>query len=224
MSYINKIARLITEDPDLFLESDNLKKELKWLEDDYFGQSHYFQKKDLIKINKLREQLGLPQVDTNLKPTAPEVTPETSTASTPTSIPKPKTMGTNNTEILCDYCEKGIIVEGGEYTGMTAGEAWNASNRKLDYSYISGGVVFLTEENGTFRAYHGYSRRGDCDTKAGSAEALKRKEFNSNKEIPTGISNKLEAFLREEGLPESLVSNIYRANYNYDPGIGINRP
>lgn len=280
MGHINKIARLITEDPDLFLESENLERDLKWLEDEYFDQSIYFQKKDLVKINKLREQLGMPQVDANLKPISTEPEPKLELPIKPEAKPAPKaptlrkplkdthaearaayevylqkeemlkphraynnrmirataprngrtpieplaTMGTDGDEILCDFCKKGIIVEGGKFHGMTAKQAWGESNGKLDYSYISGGVVFLTEENGTFRAYHGYSRRGDCDTKAGEQETLKRKKFNSTKELPMGILKKVKVFLAEEGLDEGLASKIISANYDYDPGIGVNQP
>lgn len=48
-------------------DSNSLVKRLSILEADYFGQPPFLQRKDLQKINSLREQLGMPQVDYELK-------------------------------------------------------------------------------------------------------------------------------------------------------------
>jgi len=51
-------------------------RELNFLEDEYPHQSFYDQRRDLIKINALREQLGLPQVDDRLRPIVEEAEEE----------------------------------------------------------------------------------------------------------------------------------------------------
>lgn len=61
----------------------DLQKKLRFLELDYFDQSPFIRKKDLVTINQLRKQLNLPQVDSNLR----EITEEQIQAEEPAPIP-----------------------------------------------------------------------------------------------------------------------------------------
>lgn len=45
---------------------EKLRKDLSFLEEDYFGQPAYLQKEDLEEINKIRSQLNMPLVDDKL--------------------------------------------------------------------------------------------------------------------------------------------------------------
>jgi len=47
--------------------SDDLRRELQFLENDYFGQPLVVQRADLREINQIRSQLGMPLVDAGLK-------------------------------------------------------------------------------------------------------------------------------------------------------------
>lgn len=256
-----KMIRLVTE-------AQTPEEQLKWLEGDYFDQSTYFRKKDLIKINKLREQLGLPTVGPDLKPI---IALQSSEVEQPKAQKTPKikkdkhpeakavyqkyleiedylepyrtynklminatrpqhgktpieplaTMGTDGGEILCDYCQKPILIEGGQYHGMGAGDAWKASNETLKYSYILGGVIFLTEQNGTFRAYHDYSP--PC-YKAAIKKTDEEKAF-FKPEKPHLIAKKMREFLADNiFLDPSSTHTIINTVYGYDPGVGINHP
>lgn len=63
------------------------KEELRFLESEYWDTPAFLRKNDLVKINALRLQLGLPQVDAKL-----QIVLETPAvaAQTPTSVPKPR--------------------------------------------------------------------------------------------------------------------------------------
>jgi len=54
--------------------TNQLEEQLRLLEREYFDQSSYQRRKDLLRINKLRNQLNLPEVDNNLQPIIVELT------------------------------------------------------------------------------------------------------------------------------------------------------
>jgi hypothetical protein len=136
-------------------------------------------------------------------------------------------MGTNGGPILCDSCNKQIPLEGGQFQGVGAGNAWRATpDAKNNWcSFISGGVTFMQESNGTLRVYHGYE--SGClkkDPKEKERAAFVRKS------MPFAIREKLDAFLEgEQGMLDKdqrkmLINAVISSLFNYDPGIGVNRP
>ena len=141
-------------------------------------------------------------------------------------------MGTKGGPLLCDYCEKPILLEGGKYHGKNADVAWREHPNPTNSwtSWILGGMVVELDTNHTLRIYHGYPNQGhSCCGKAGAADDKARREFSSdrwkeNKKI-------VVAFVKEELLPKAdekeqrkLIDQILSTLFGYDPGFGINRP
>lgn len=154
------------------------------------------------------------------------------------------TMGANGGPLLCDFCRKPIVLEGGGFNGVTADVAWSRrSSRALNsgesrgdpkadaewVSYILGGLIVEIQTNGTLRIYHGYpGREKHCCGRASQADKRARAEFD-----PSERSEKwpmLLAYLEDE-FPEmtlrqraDLLNDILDTLFEYDPGLGINRP
>jgi hypothetical protein len=140
------------------------------------------------------------------------------------------TMGTNGGPLLCDHCGKPIVLEGGTFHGVAADAAWEQSPRENWTSWILGGMVVEIQTNGTLRIYHGYPRSNDkhCCNIASRQDDKARAEFDSSKRsekrpmLMAFIEQEFSAMPREEQL--DLLSNILDTMYEYDPGIGVNRP
>lgn len=144
------------------------------------------------------------------------------------------TLGRDGGELVCDVCERGIPLEGGPHSNQTAGRAWATASDKLRnqswYNYILGGVMFVQEVNNTLRVYHGYPNHS-CHRTAERNDALARKEFNSNRpERPPKMRAELHAYLTDViGISDvedrdRVIRELDDVLFNYDPGLGINRP
>lgn len=140
------------------------------------------------------------------------------------------TMGTDGGPLLCDHCRKPIVLEGGRFHGVNADAAWRQHPRGNWTSWILGGMVVEIAINGTLRIYHGYpgqSSKHCCN-------AARRNEEKAEAQFKSGKSpekyDKMLAFLKDEfpDLAEkarfSLLNEILNTMYEYDPGIGVNRP
>lgn len=139
------------------------------------------------------------------------------------------TMGKGGGPLLCDVCQKPMILEGGGYQGVYADEAWQRNPKKGWTSWISGGMVVRIESNGTLRIYHGYPGRSGCVKKADKADDQDRAAFRERAKT-ANVSAKLDllrAYFKAE-LPEkntdAVLSDIYAVLFVYDPGLGINTP
>jgi hypothetical protein len=140
------------------------------------------------------------------------------------------TMGVNGGPLLCDQCQKPIVLEGGRFHGVTADVAWAQSHRENWVSWILGGMVVELQTNGTLRIYHGYPGRNDkqCCNVARREGEKARAAFKSSK----GAEKRdlVLAFLVHEfpDMPgderQDLVTKILETLYAYDPGLGVNRP
>jgi hypothetical protein len=140
------------------------------------------------------------------------------------------TMGTNGGPLLCDYCGKPIVLEGGRFHGKTADVAWKQHPDEHWNSWILGGMVVEIQTNGTLRIYHGYPGRNDnqCCNVASREDEQARAAFDSGKGFAK--TDLIMAFLEHE-FPDrtseerrELLNNILNTVYAYDPGIGVNRP
>jgi hypothetical protein len=137
------------------------------------------------------------------------------------------TMGKNGGPLLCDICNKPMILEGDVYNGMYADEAWRRNPRQGWESWISGGMVVRIETNGTLRVYHGYPGRSGCVLKADKADEKARASFRAHAstiDVPAKL-DLLAAYFKAE-MPENntdaVLTDIYRVLYVYDPGLGVN--
>ena len=140
------------------------------------------------------------------------------------------TMGTNGGPLLCDHCGKPIVLEGGRFHGVAADAAWKKNPSDDWTSWILGGMVVEIQTNGTLRIYHGYPGRNDeycCNIASREADKA-RAEFVASKRSEK--RPKILAFI-EQQFPDmtkdeqrDLLNNILDTLYDYDPGIGINRP
>jgi hypothetical protein len=140
------------------------------------------------------------------------------------------TMGTNGGPLLCDHCKKPIVLEGGRFHGMTADVAWRENPRGNWTSWILGGMVVEIQTNGTLRIYHGYPGQNGkhCCNVASREHQQARARFDTSKRSEK--RHLLLAFLEQE-FPDltkderlDVLNQILDTLYNYDPGIGINRP
>jgi hypothetical protein len=148
----------------------------------------------------------------------------------PTPVRPLATMGTGGGPLLCDHCNKPIVLEGGAHHGLPADAAW-AKNPGGDWkSWILGGLVVEIVTNGTLRIYHGYPGR---DSRQCCNAARRADEQAQERHAPhhnTGTFHLLRAFLEHE-FPErserdrvALVNDVLNTVFSYDPGIGVNRP
>jgi len=252
--------------------SEDLRRKLRMLEEDYPGQPVYVQKTDLLEINHLRSRLGMPPVDERLHEIGvaavaveeatqpePEVVPDHSEARAiyqaylkkarelevhrayamevaratsghgQTPVRPLATMGTNGGPLLCDHCRKPIVLEGGNFHGVTADVAWRRSPRDFT-SWILGGMVVEIAINGTLRIYHGYPGQdaSHCCNVAAREHKKARAGFVPGKGVEK--HDLLLAFLEQE-FPDmtgedrlALLAKILDTMYSFDPGIGVNRP
>ncbi|QJW97665.1 hypothetical protein [Frigoriglobus tundricola] len=139
------------------------------------------------------------------------------------------TMGTDGGPLLCDHCGKPIVLEGGQFHGKTADEAWRVNSSPNWTSWILGGLVVEIQVNGTLRIYHGYpGRTNHCCNVASRERAKACAEVKSNpgaekqSMILAFLEHEFPDMTRNERL--GLLSKILGTLYSYDPGIGINRP
>lgn len=140
------------------------------------------------------------------------------------------TMGTGGGPLLCDHCGKPIILEGGKYHGMAADAAWKQNPCDSWKSWILGGMVVEIQTNGTLRIYHGYPGRdaGQCCNAASRKAERAQARFQCRRSPET--FHMLRAFLESdfpgvaEGERLALLNEILNAMYDYDPGVGVNRP
>lgn len=140
------------------------------------------------------------------------------------------TMGTGGGPLLCDHCKKPIVLEGGQFHGVNADEAWARNPQDKWVSWILGGMVVEVQVNGTLRIYHGYPGRSNkyCCNVASERDRKAREKFEAN---PRPAKEKMLLAFLEDEFPDqpqaahySLLSKIMDAVYSYDPGLGINRP
>ncbi|MBY0457574.1 MAG: hypothetical protein K2V38_09575, partial [Gemmataceae bacterium] len=140
------------------------------------------------------------------------------------------TMGTGGGPLLCDRCHKPMLLEGGRYNGKTADAGWRLNPDPDWKSWILKGMVVEIVLNGTLRIYHGYPGANDkqCCNAARRQDEKAQQEFRSAR--PPGAFNQLRAFLADE-FPDlddrarsDLLNEVLNTLYDYDPGIGINRP
>lgn len=137
------------------------------------------------------------------------------------------TMGRNGGPLLCDVCGKPMILEGGEYNGVPADEAWRRNPTKGWTSWILGGMVVRIESNGTLRIYHGYPGQSGCVESADRADEKDRAEFRerSNAADVSAKLKLLRGYFKAE-LPDkdtdAFLTEIYKVLFVYDPGLGIN--
>jgi hypothetical protein len=140
------------------------------------------------------------------------------------------TMGTNGGPLLCDHCEKPIVLEGGSFHGVTADVAWARNHSGNWSSWILGGMVVEIQTNGTLRIYHGYpgANNKHCCNVASREDKKAQAQFKSGNSPEK--YNLILAFIEHE-FPEmsekehlDLLNEILNTMYSYDPGIGINRP
>jgi len=259
--------------------SDDLRCELRLLEEDYFGQPLVAQQADLREINQIRSQLSMPTVDACLQEnvsavnvgvvqtlpdrnerhelnelkdhakakeiyqayltkakeldvhrTYAEQVADATAGHGQTPVRPLATMGTNGGPLLCDHCGKPIVLEGGQFHGVTADVAWKQNPKGNWTSWILGGLVVEIHTNGTLRIYHGYPERNDtqCCNVASREHEKALADFQSSE----GFENRdlMLAFVAQDFAAMTcdehmdLVSKILDTLYGYDPGIGINRP
>lgn len=142
------------------------------------------------------------------------------------------TMGTDGGPLLCDQCNKPIILEGGKYQGVNADVAWRSTPNPPDkwVSWISGGMVVEIALNGTLRIYHGYPGQNNkhCCNVASRNNEKAQEKFKC---VGRPAKQKMMlAFLEHEfsDKPEKeryqLLRDIMETMFSYDPGIGVNRP
>jgi len=143
------------------------------------------------------------------------------------------TMGTGGGPLLCDYCGKAIVLEGGQFNGVTADVAWQQAGPRDNWtSFIAGGMVVDLKVNGTVRIYHGYpgpNLRQCCNIAL--REEKKERESFTPKECPVKTEAMLAFF--EDELPPMTRDERYDLlvkvtdtmfPVSFDPGIGRNRP
>jgi hypothetical protein len=140
------------------------------------------------------------------------------------------TMGTDGGPLLCDHCGKPIVLEGGRFHGANADAAWKQNPIGNWTSWILGGMVVEIQLNGTLRIYHGYPGQNNkhCCNVASRNEEKAQAQFKSGKSPEK--YRLILAFIEDE-FPEmtgkarcDLLNEILNTMYEYDPGIGINRP
>jgi len=256
----------------------SLESELEDLEEDYPYQSPYVKRKDLVRINQIRAELDLQEVDSNLNEMVEleeiiELEPDLkarvevdihaearglyqgyqdklnalephieysnkiifalSRGRSHTPVMPLATGGGGGGPLLCDRCKKAILLEGGQYNRMPADEAWgrHPSPDASWMSYISGGLIYLQETNGTVRIYHGYmGNSSHCCTIAEKADEARRNSFERDDRAASRAHSVLEPYLEDE-FPDlsseerrALRNTIVNTLYSFDPGVGINRP
>ena len=139
------------------------------------------------------------------------------------------TMGKGRTALLCDVCKKPMILEGGAWQGVYADDAWKRNPQHGWVSWISGGMVVRIETNGTLRVFHGYPGRSGCVQKADKADDKARAEFRA-RAAELDASGKLDLLAKyfKAELPDknndTVLTEIYKVLFVYDPGLGINEP
>lgn len=136
------------------------------------------------------------------------------------------TMGTGGGPLLCDVCRKPMILEGGGYQGVYADAGWKRNPQKGWVSYISGGMLLVTESNGTLRVYHGHPYGDGCVGRGDKMLDEARMAYSKPDDAMEQL-DALEAYLREEGPAcdiDATVSDVHKVMLKFDPGDGVNQP
>lgn len=260
--------------------SDDPQAELDRLERDLRDEPLFIRRRDLPKVNALRERLRLPPVDADLRPaTRVESIPAAPAAAAPapttdehararalrarwlereaklaphrtwaqatlravTHQPdkggdgrtpvEPLAVGSRGGPIVCEVCKKPFPLEGGRVNGMPADAAWKRHGSRGMRSFISGGLVFELQPNGTLHFFHGYQEGGargaGCYARGRAAEAAARKAWVRQDE--PGAHAALVALATAElgmKLDEARrwVQEVMAALFGFDPGTGVNGP
>lgn len=136
------------------------------------------------------------------------------------------TMGCGGGPLLCDYCKKPIILEGGNFHGVYADVAWARQPVPLRInwkSYIKGGVMFEIQSNYTLRVYHGYAmNKEDCCELAAASNRLESSKHITHMPDPR-LRDDILAVIEEENKLETY-NELISVMFQYDPGLGVNRP
>ncbi len=138
------------------------------------------------------------------------------------------TMGPNGGPLLCDHCNKPMVLEGGKWNGKHVDYAWERTHPRdpLWKSYIAGGMSIDIVENGTLRVYHGYP--GTNMKYCCNARTLQESVALP---VPNDVRDELNELLIVEVMPDATTAE--RANemrdminllYRTDIGFGVNVP
>lgn len=132
------------------------------------------------------------------------------------------TMGCGGGPLLCDYCKKPIILEGGNFHGQYADAAWKKHPVKGWKSYIKGGMMVEIQSNFTIRIYHGYqyNKQDCCEIAAGLDQIARSKHIT---EMDSRLRDDLLAVIEEEDKLNTY-NDLFSVMFQYDPGLGVNRP
>lgn len=133
--------------------------------------------------------------------------------------------------LLCDVCGKPMILEGGGYQGMHADKGWARNPVPGWKSYISGGMLLLTESNGTLRVYRGHPHGDGCVGVGDRANDERRAAFRATQDTDAAYAtlDRLAEYLRDKApapvaTMDAVLSDVYKTMLTYDPGDGINAP
>lgn len=137
------------------------------------------------------------------------------------------TLGKGGGPLRCDVCEKPMILEGGEFHGVYADEAWRRNPQPGWVSWMKGGMVVQIESNRTLRVYHGYPGRSGCVLKADRARDQARAEFTARMaDVPVSANlAAIRAYLKvaaPDQATDAVMSDVYKVLFVFDPGLGIN--
>ena len=145
-----------------------------------------------------------------------------------TAVAPLATMGTNGGPLLCDWCGKPMILEGGAYNRVPADVAWARNpNHAGWHSWISGGMVVEIQSNDTIRVYHGYPGRDPkhCCNLASAENRRLEAEFRS--ELTPELQKEILAFLatKHPDMTERcrVFTEMKDVLFSYNPGFGVNR-
>ena len=139
------------------------------------------------------------------------------------------TCGPGGGPLLCDYCGKPMVLEGGKHNGKYADEAWAKETDSVKdgvtewKSYISGGMVIHIVENGTLRIYHGYGREGNCDTLGRAKQEAEEKFFVKDLSKCGIVWRFLEEEIPDKVERQRIFSDLVNVVYGFDPGLGTNK-
>lgn len=211
----SQLKEIITEQVEKTLNKNDFKKIIKEKEQQEAGKlwTKYLNLEDSLKpyrkyAGEVISKLVSSQGKTPVKPLA--------------------TMGKHGGALLCDFCEKPIILEGGKFNLVPVDVAWKQNPDPDWYSWISGGLITMHASNGTLRIYHGYmGRKNQCFEKAMQDEEQTIKN-HKKPENRAYLAQLLFDYLVKKNPSISRDScrqethKILDALYSYDVGTGIN--
>lgn len=136
------------------------------------------------------------------------------------------TMGTGGGPLLCDVCRKPMVLEGGGFQGVYADAGWARKPDPTWVSYISGGMLLVTESNGTLRVYHGHPYGDGCVGRGDKMLDAAREAYVKPEDAMEQL-DALEAYLREVDPKcdlDVILINVHKMMLKFDPGDGVNVP